>query len=378
MIVLLTLLFTGGATFAQTFSMEDDGKWEIGANTHRGARFPKLHPDGRVWFQFEAPPTAQSVKLHIATEEYDMQKDADGLWNVVIPKTKPGGQIYTFNIDGVHFRDPASLPFYTGGITSELEYPAPDDEYYLRRKDVPRGDVREHYFYSEVEQKFRRAFVYTPAEYEKNVNKRYPVLYLQHGAGESESEWVHAGLMNIILDNLIADGKAVPMIVVMNNDFVYRPGEVPGRMDLAPDWAGNYKDMLFNESIPDIEKYYRTIPDAQHRAMAGLSLGGMLTNQVGLENTDMFAYYGLFSGGLAGDPKTAHGGVMADAEAFNKKVKLIFQSCGSLERPEGMLANIEELKAHGINAVGYVSPDTPHRWMTWRRSFYHFAPLLFK
>ncbi|HYQ57037.1 MAG TPA: alpha/beta hydrolase-fold protein [Draconibacterium sp.] len=385
--LLAAIVLSAVSCFAQTFSIEDDGKWEVGVNTHRGARFPKLHPDGRVWFQFNAPPTAQSVKLSIlkSGEEYDMQKDADGLWNVVIPKMEPGNQIYTFNIDGVHFRDPASMPFYTGGITSEFEYPAPDDEYYLRRKDVPCGDVREHYFYSEVAQEFRRSFVYTPAEYEKNPSKRYPVLYLQHGGGESESEWVHAARMNITLDNLIADGKAVPMIVVMNNGFVTRAGQegqaprrgAPGAANNAPGggmpgFASAFGDMLLNEVIPDIDTYYRTIADQEHRGMAGLSMGGMQTKPITLANLDKFSHIGIFSGGLI-TPEDVN-----NTPDFKEKVKLLFMNCGSKERPEAMMANQQALNEIGVDNVAYISPDTAHEWMTWRRSFYHFAQLLFK
>lgn len=382
LIILLAAIITGGICSAQTnqssmFTMEDDGNWHKASNAHRLSEFPRIHSDGRVWFQFEAPKTAQSVMLQIGRDRYDMQKDAEGLWNVVIPGASPGYQIYSFKVDGTSLIDPGSSPFYVNGVVSVIEVPSPGEDFYHMKK-VPHGDVREHWFYSNVEQRFRRSFVYTPAEYEKNTNKRYPVLYLQHGAGEDETEWTHSGLMNNILDNLIAEGKAVPMIVVMNNDFVYKTGDVPGRMALAPDWAGNFGEMLINEVIPDIDVTYRTIADQQHRAMAGLSLGGMLTNQVGMENTDKFAYYGLFSGGVVGDPVTAHGGVMANAEEFNKKVKLIFESCGSRERPDRVRSHVEQLKAHGINAVSYVSPDTAHDWMTWRRSLYQFLPHLFR
>jgi len=380
-VVLAAALLPRATCLAQTgqagvFSVQDDGQWQTSSNAHRLSKFPRIHPDGRVWFRFEAPETAKSVQLHIDRKTYDMQKDSAGLWNVVIPGAEPGYRIYSFVVDGTSFMDPGSIPFYSNGNVSVLEYPSPADSFYLPRH-VPHGDVHEHWFYSKVDQKFRRAFVYTPPDYEKNPNKRYPVLYLQHGAGENETEWTHSGLVNIILDNLIADGRAVPMIVVMNNDFVYRPGDVRGRMALAPDWAGNFRDLLLDDAIPDIDAYYRTIPDQQDRAMAGLSLGGMLTNQVGLENTDTFSYYGIFSGGVVGDPTTAHHGVMADAAAFNKKVKLIFESCGSLERPESVRGNVEQLESHGINAVLYVSPNTAHEWQTWRRSLYHFLPLIF-
>lgn len=372
------IVFWGAQCLAQEpFAMVDDGQWQRAGNAHRLSQFPRVHPDGRIWFQHLAPQTAQSVTLRLGGRPYPMEKDARGRWNVVVSDAAPGYQIYSFDVDGASYMDPGSTPFYANGVVSVIEVASPGEDFY-HMNNVPHGDVREHWFYSNVEKKTRRAFVYTPPGYEKDVDRRYPVLYLQHGAGEDETEWTHSGLVNNILDNLIAEGKAVPMIVVMNNGFVYKPGDVPGRMALAPDWARNFGEMLINEVIPDIDATYRTIADQPHRAMAGLSLGGMLTNQVGMEHTDTFAYYGLFSGGVVGDPATAHGGVMADAEAFNQKVRLIFESCGSREGPDRVRSHVDQLKARGIHAVSYVSPDTAHDWMTWRRSFYQFAPLIFQ
>jgi enterochelin esterase-like enzyme len=372
-IILLAAIITGVTCFAQTnqtipFTMEDESQWQKTGFVHRLSQFPKVHKDGRFWFRFEAPKTAQSVKLQIGGGSYDMQKDSQGLWNVVIPRPEPGFKIYSFNVDGTSFIDPGATPFYSNGLVSMLEVPFPDNDFY-QIKDVPHGDVREHWFYSKVEQKYRCSFVYTPAEYEKNPNKRYPVLYLQHGAGEDESEWTHSGLMNNILDNLIAAGKAAPMIVVMNDDFVYKPGDVPGRMALAPDWAGNFGQMLIDEAIPDIDAYYRTIADQQHRALAGLSLGGMLTNRVGTKNTDVFSYFGLFSGGTVSPTD------ITDKE----KIKLVFMSYGSREGGSNRVKNAADiLNEAGIKAVSYISPETAHDWITWRRSFFQFAPLLFK
>jgi enterochelin esterase family protein len=135
---------------------------------------------------------------------------------------------------------------------------------------------------------------------------------------------------------------------------------------------------LLEDIIPMIDATFRTLPDQPHRAMAGLSMGGMQTNAIAMENLDVFSHVGLFSGGTVGDPATAHNGAMANARAFNKKVKVVFQSCGSKERPENLRASHEQLKAAGINAVAYISPETAHEWQTWRRSLYEFAPLLFR
>jgi enterochelin esterase family protein len=185
------------------------------------------------------------------------------------------------------------------------------------------------------------------------------------------------------MDNLIADGKASPFIIVMDNGTWSMPGrERPRRVEGAPwppaGWADTFKKTLLEDIIPMIDSNYRTLADQPHRAMAGLSMGGMQTNAIAMENLDVFSHIGIFSGGTVGDPATAHNGVMANAEEFNKKVKLIFQSCGSRERPDNVRANHEQLKAAGINSVFYISPDTAHEWQTWRRSLYQFAPLLFK
>ena len=235
-------------------------------------------------------------------------------------------------------------------------------------RDVPHGDVREHWFYSKIEGKWRRAYVYTPAGYDSQPDRHYPVLYLQHGAGENETEWTHTGFAAIIADNLIAEGKIEPLIIVMNNDFVYRPGDNRGRLALADKWNENYEEMFLTESLPDIEKHYRVIPDAAHRAMAGLSLGGMLTGTVGVRHSDLFGWLGIFSGGVVSEPAL-----------LNKNtVKLVFETCGSQEYPERIQQNVAELKELGFNAATYVSPDTAHEWQTWRRSLYQFLPLIFK
>ena len=270
-------------------------------------------------------------------------------------------------IDGVRYADPGSEVTYSNGWTSTIEVAAPDDTFYEMR-DVPHGEVREHWFYSNVAQEWRRAYVYTPAEYETKHKKKYPVLYLQHGAGEIEEGWVHYGYAARIADNMIAAGEIEPMIIVMNNDFVYRPGDNRGRLALADNWSQNFADMFLGEAIPEIEKSYRVIPDAQHRAMAGLSLGGMLTNNVGLANSSMFAYYGIFSGGTVSNPENLD----------KKTVKYIFETCGELEYPERIAKDCETLNNMGFKASYYVSPGTAHEFQTWRRSLHEFLPLIFR
>ena len=371
LVLLLTLMFLPAALKAQDLFVAPSSEgWERAEYTHRQADFPKIDAEGRFWFRFQAPPTAQSVVLNIpvAGQEVPMQKDADGYWNAIVKIAKVGFQIYYVVVDGVRFLDPGTTPFYGNGFTGTVEVPSPGEDFYII-KDVPHGDVREHWFRSEVDKSWRRAFVYTPAEYDSHPEKRYPVLYLQHGAGEDESEWTHSGRAAVILDNLIAEGKAEPMIVVMNNDFVYRPGDDrSGRLYLAPTGIENFEEMFINEAIPDIDRKFRTLADPAHRAMAGLSLGGMITNQVGLKHSGMFAYYGLFSGGTVSDPERIDRGT----------VRFIFETCGSQEYPERIESDVEKLNGLGIKSASYVSPGTAHEWRTWRRSLYEFLPHLFR
>jgi len=380
--ILFITLLTGGYCFAQTgqtgfFSITDDGQWQKAITTHRLAQFPKIHKDGRVWFQYKAPATAQSVKLHMGSDDYDMQKDSKGLWNVVLTNPKPGYQVYWIIVDGTEVEDPGSDIFYSNGYRTVLEVPSPGEDFYLP-KQVPHGDVREHWFYSKVTGSFRRMFVYTPPSYEKDNYTRYPVLYLQHGAGENEVEWTHSGKVNFILDNLIAEGKARPMIIVMNNGFATRPGQDGQALTGNARWAA-FEEMLIKEVIPDIDAFYRTIPDRENRAMAGLSMGGMQTFTVGLTNLNTFSHLGIFSG-----VPTNFSELLKDAlqqgPAFNQKLKLFWTGAGT---DEAAFINRQKelqelLTKSGIRAQYYISPNTGHEFQTWRRCLREFAPLLFR
>lgn len=359
------------------FKMDDDGHWRKATTTHRLAEFPKIHQDGRVWFRFKAPATAQSVKIHMGSDEYDMQKDDKGLWNIVLPNLKPGYQVYWMMVDGTEIEDPGSDIFYSNGYRSVLEVPASDEADYSAKK-VPHGDVREHWFYSEITGEFRRMFVYTPPGYDKDFKTKYPVLYLQHGAGELEMEWVHSGKANFILDNLIAEGKARPMIIVMNNGFATRPGQPGQAQTMGSRWAA-FEDMLIKEVIPDIDANYRTIADKEHRALAGLSMGGMQTFTIGLKNLGTFSQLGIFSG-----VPTNYDELIKDAlgqgAAFNQRVKLLWFGAGSdetafVERQKALQGLLEK---SGIKAKYFVSKGTVHEFQTWRRCLHEFAPLLFK
>ena len=266
---------------------------------------------------------------------------------------------------------------------------------------MPHGQVSQRWYYSTVTAKWRRCYVYTPPDYDAG-RKRYPVLYLMHGWGENEQGWHTQGRADLILDNLIAAKKAVPMIIVMDNLNAAKPGEdatifsarwmwppgrnlrrrQPARTGLAGFTGATFTEMMLTDLIPMIEKTYRALPGREHRAMAGLSMGGMQTFLTTLAHLDKFTHIGGFSGSTGGrgatfDPKTSNNGVFADAAAFNKKVKVLFLGIGSAEGP-GTKNFSEALTKAGINNIYFESPGTAHEWLTWRRCLNDFAPRLFR
>ena len=355
-----------------------------------GSEYPQVNSERRVRVRIVAPD-AQSVLLDIGAVRYPLTRMEGGAWIGDSAPQDEGFHYYQVWIDSAKVPDPGSLYYYGASRWgSGVEVPAKDQDFYAI-KNVPHGQIRQVLYYSTVHQSMRRCFVYTPPDYEKDTTARYPVLYLQHGGGEDETGWPSQGKTNLIMDNLIAEGKARPFIIVMDNGTWAMPGQArpaappaggaPGQRAAnwpPAGWADGFKKTLLQDIIPTIDSSFRTIPDPAHRAMAGLSMGGMQTNAIAMESLDVFGWAGLFSGGTVGDPATAHNGVMANAKEFNKKMKLIFQSCGSKERPEGVKASYEQLKAAGINTAMYVSEGTAHEWQTWRRSLHAFAPLLFK
>ncbi len=392
---LVAALVLAGVAPAQEGSKPADG---VPAPTNiRGAEYPRIHADLRVTFRIKAPD-AQKVEFGFFTpRRYPAQKGEDGFWTATTDPVVPGFHYYRVFIDGAEVNDPASETFYgTGKDTSGIEVPEKGVDFYLP-KDVPHGEVREHWYYSKTTQAWRRIFVYTPPGYDTDREARYPVLYLQHGGGEDERGWPNQGRVGFILDNLLAERKARPMLVVMEQGYARRPGEAPPapRRPAAPgqgrpafDFSrmfAAFEDVMVNDLIPMIDATYRTIPDRDHRAMAGLSMGGMQTFQIGLKHLDRFSYLGGFSGAGGGfggapfDPKTAHNGVMADAGAFNKQVHLLWLGVGTAEGRmyEGIKNYHEALEKAGIKNVYYESPGTGHEWLTWRRCLHEFAPLLF-
>ena len=355
-----------------------------------GAEYPRVFADGRASFRLKAPE-AQKVQVDIMAKKYDMAKGEDGYWSVTIPPQVVGFHYYRLVVDGVNINDPGSETYFgVGQQFSGIEIPEPGHVDYYETKNVPHGEVRQRRYWSAITQQWRRCFIYTPPGYDTNQKTRYPVFYLLHGFGEDERGWVTQGRLDNIMDNLTAEKKAVPMLVVVDTLVAAKPGEEPmimrqdGRRPGFPrDFGATFTQVMLQELIPMIDSTYRTLTDREHRAMAGLSLGGMTSYTTALANLDKFAYIGGFSGSTGGfgrgnlDVKTMQGGVFADADAFNKKVKLLYLSIGSMEGP-GAKNFHEALEKAGIKNVYFESPGTAHEWLTWRRSLNDFAPRLFQ
>ncbi len=374
------------------FGTQPDDSKPATSNVPR-AEYPRIAPDRRVTFRLQAPE-AKSVKVQPGGAEnglgkgpYELQRSDDGIWTVTTPPAVPGFHYYWLVVDGVAVNDPGSETFFGyGKPTSGVEVPEPGTDYY-DVKDVPHGEVRSLWYHSKVTGKPRRAMVYTPPGYVADGGKRYPVLYLQHGAGEDERGWTTQGRANFILDNLIAAGNTVPMIVVMDNGYAEKAGTVPGsaqgsrpgppRFDVR-----SFEDVLLGELIPKIDATYRTVSDAEHRAMAGLSMGAMQTLQIAPAHPEKFGYIGAFSSPPIGtfDVKTAAGGVYSDPAAFHAKFRLLWLGAGTAE--ERFLVGVrkmhESLDGAGIKHVVFESSGTAHEWQTWRRSLHEFAPRLFQ
>ncbi len=381
--IIFSVLLTSGICLAQTKAVED---FKVSATTQEGKEYPQVNSEGRVRVQISAPE-AHKVQLDIGAVKYDLTKDEKGIWIGESAPQDEGFHYYQLNIDGASVPDPGSLYFYGAGRWgSGIEVPAKDQDFYAL-KNVPHGEVRELHYFSETNNSLRRCFVYTPPGYNQDIDKRYPVLYLQHGGGENETGWANQGHANLIMDNLIAEGKASPFIIVMDNGSWSMPkqarpaqqGERSKGSWPPKGWADGFKNTLINDIIPMIDSNYRTLADQPHRAMAGLSMGGMQTRIITLANPEIFSNVGIFSGGSIS---------LEDLEKspdFKEKNKLLFVSYGSRElenRREGFggdpKANTEALKQEGINTHFYVSPQTAHEWQSWRRSLHEFAQLLFK
>jgi enterochelin esterase-like enzyme len=433
-----------------------------------GQQFPQVNSEGRVRFRIQAP-NAQSVRVELGSTV--LTKDASGAWVGTTARPQDEGfHYYQINIDGVSQPDPGTMSFYGASRWgSAVEVPAKDRDFYAL-KNVPHGRLCEVLLIAKTANATQHCFVYTPPDYDKDPSKRYPVLYLQHGAGEDENGWARQGYTNLIMDNLIDEKKAKPFIIVIANSSVSGAGRggAPGGRGGAPGAApgggrgagamgpaledqlffvgapngaappgtgpaatgraggrgpgggmggGGFDRFLLDDLIPYIDSNFRTLADQPHRAMAGLSMGGMQTKSITLAHLDTFSHIGIFSGGTIAPSD------ITDMPTFKQKVKVVFMSYGSKEGgagggrggrgaatasapasalgapstgpatgaargpggrggglggPDGAKTAADQLTAAGIKAVSYVSPQTAHEWLTWRRSLYQFAPLLFQ
>lgn len=409
-----------------------------------GQQYPQLNSERRAKFRIEAP-NATEVGVSLG-RPFTVTKADDGAWIVITSPLVEGFHYYQIIVDGARVADPNSRTFFgSSRWMSGIDVPS-DDMDFFAAKPVPHGTVREQPYYSNTTKAWRRCFVYTPPDYDQNHAARYPVLYLQHGAGEDETAWSVQGRTGFILDNLIAEGKAKPMIIVMDNGggsgLFAQPrggrGGAPGNNLVAPNatavpagaagtgaagtgaatpaansptaapapragassgpaapvgpGAGapggrgpggmsftEFETILLKDVIPMIDSTYRTIADREHRGMAGLSMGGMQTRNIGLSHLDTFSHIGIFSGGTLGDPK-AENSPLAKVDEFNRLVKVGFISYGEAERGSTTLKEYaDELRAMGLKHIHtYISPRTAHEFLTWRRSLHEFAPLLFR
>ncbi|MBN1832587.1 MAG: esterase [Deltaproteobacteria bacterium] len=391
---ILMLLFSGlcWAQEPNDFRPAETNVW--------GSSYPRVDSTGRVQIRVKAPD-ALKVKVNFwSGPKMDMKKQEDGFWMVTTPPLAPGLHYYTLMIDGAEASDLNSHAFFGGTKhASAVEVPEPGSTYYLIQ-DVPHGQTREVWYNSEVTGTWRHALVYTPPKYDTKPDTRYPVLYLQHGGGEDETGWIRQGRANFILDNLIATGECKPMIIVMAYGYARRAGQPdedttdvpfgsPRMMNAMQDMTDAFEDDVTQALIPYIDSTFRTLPDRDHRAMAGLSMGGMQTFQITLNHLDLFSYIGGFSGAAASlafgneelNPKTFSNGIFSDPAAFAKRVHLLWLGVGT-EEPENMRDGIRRLHKSLLEAniehVYYESPGTDHEWQTWRRDLKDFAPRLFR
>ena len=375
-----------------------------------GQQYPMVNSQGYARFRIQAP-NAQSVSVGLGLGGTrggtDLVKGEDGVWTgTTSAPLVEGFHYYHLTIDGGTFNDPGTNNYY--GSTrweSGIEIPTNADKDIYAERNIPHGFVQQILVWSESRNELARAFVYTPPTYHADkADVKYPVLYLQHGWGEDETAWFTQGHANLILDNLIADGKIKPVIVVctygmtnggfgpgMGGGFggarPARPagqapaaGAAPAQRPAAPaagaarpqgqrpaggmmgGFGSNegFQTFLCDELVPYVDAHFRTLANKDNRAMAGLSMGGMETHSITLARPEMFGYYGLLSGGQ-----------YAPSEIADKKqVKKIFMSCGEQEGPDRIMAAAKEMKDAGFDAMGYVSPNTAHEFLTWRRSLY--------
>jgi enterochelin esterase family protein len=362
------------------------------------SQYPAVNAQTRQAMFRVVAPTARKVQVDLANKRYDMTKDEKGVWTCTSDPQVIGFHYYSIWIDSVAVMDRNTQSYFgSNWESSGIEIPeGPEGDYYRFNKNIPHGQIHSIQYWSEINGMERHCNVYIPAGYEQNRKKKYPVLYLLHGWGEDENGWSNQGHVSNIMDGLIASGKTVPMIIVMDC------GDIKTNSDVRKASTNDVTQIYVKDLMPYIDNTFRTKADRQNRAMAGLSRGGMQTTMTVFNNMDKIAWMGTFSGffmgnmgrgpapsapgapGVAPDAQstaniieTAFNGVFKDAAAFDRQINLLFISTGTEERsPKDQ---VESLKAHGIkHIVFHESQGTAHEWLTWRRALNEFAPRLFK
>lgn len=345
-----------------------------------GADYPRIDSLSRVHFRFRAP---DATSVSVSLGNVPLTKGDDGFWTGVTHPQDPGFHYYTIKINGVDVADPASQSFYgMGKMASAIEIPEKGADFY-EIKDVPHGAISSRYYFSKVTNGWRRLFVYTPPGYDVNSGLRYPVVYIQHGGGEDERGWAEQGKTDIIMDNLIAEKKAQPMIVVIANGNVST-----GRGGYSSEGMAAFKKEMTQNIVPFIDANYRTLADPKNRAISGLSMGGGQSFYVGLESLDYFGSVGIFSSGIFGGIQNPSGstfnaekeipGLLSKSDEFNKKLDLFYISCGEQDmRLEHTRKAVAKMKENGLD-VEFNSFPGDHEWQVWRKSLHDFASRVFK
>lgn len=325
-------------------------------------------------------PDACSVEVsgtrntRLGEEKHALHKTKDGWWQTLIPGIPGGVQFLYYFFDGKeHLYEHAPICYAHNRLCNFVDVPDPEFDFY-DFKDVPHGAVRCEYYRSSFTKTLRNCWVYTPPRYDTDTDKRYPVLYLLHGGGENETGWFWQGKINLMLDNLIAEGKCKEMIVVANFGHAYEPGSK--QEGVLP---GHIERLLLDDGIPFIDSRFRTVPDKAHRSIAGLSMGSFQTQLTAFQNPEWFDYIGIFSGVIGNafpEISTAAFTTAENAEKFNSQHKLLFYSKGMLEGGEKLPGEIQKLRDKGIEAE-YFLCDGVHEWQTWRKSAHAFIQRLF-
>jgi len=348
-----------------------------------GRTSPVVHPDLTVTFNLNAP-NARGVELMFEGDSanYPMVKDERGRWTVTVGPLKPKIYTYALLVDGLRIIDPLNPEMQIGTAPgfNLLNVPG-NPPRFDELRDVPHGAVHIRTYYSTVQKKFRKVYIYVPPSYDQVGDRKYPVLYLRHGGGGNETSWYNEGAAGIIMDNLLAEGKVNPMIIVMTNGNVVTG--VPGGYNNEALEVG--ADELFTDVVPVVEKNYRVYTDQQHRAVAGLSMGGGQSFYIGLRNVEKFDWVGVFSTGLFGgiteadfDAEKTIPGILTNTPPFNKSLKLFYISVGEQDpRLDATNKFVNTLRQHKMNVEFQTFPGI-HEWQVWRMSLYDFLPRLFK